>query len=89
MQTNSCNVSREEGCRYGRARYQDGSTYEGDWKQDHRWGWGKHRFAAGGEYEGEWDDDKMSGDCFTPILDVCCATALLVLENPNLQAWQR
>ncbi len=69
------------GCRHGRARYPDGSTYEGDWKQDHRWGWGKHKFAAGGEYEGEWEGDKISGDPHKWVLCAACFMLLVTMHT--------
>lgn len=49
-------------CRSGRATYQNGGTYEGDFQSDHRWGWGKHTFPDGTIYEGEWFDDIIEGN---------------------------
>ncbi len=47
--------------RSGKATYQNGGCYEGDFRRDHRWGWGKHIFPDGSIYEGEWYDDLIEG----------------------------
>ena len=43
------------------AKYENGGRYEGEFRDDHRWGWGEHRFADGAVYEGEWFDDMIEG----------------------------
>ena len=47
--------------RFGMAKYENGGRYEGEFQDDHRWGWGEHRFADGAVYEGEWFDDMIEG----------------------------
>ena len=47
--------------RFGMARYENGGRYEGEFRDDRRWGWGEHRFADGAVYEGEWFDDMIEG----------------------------
>ena len=32
--------------------------YEGNWRDDKRYGWGKMTFANGSVYEGEWKDTR-------------------------------
>ena len=48
--------------RFGRAKYENGGTYEGEFEKDHRWGWGEHRFPDGRIFEGEWFDDMLEGE---------------------------
>jgi len=48
-------------CRTGKATYENGAVYEGDFRKDHRWGWGRQRFPDGSVYEGEWYDDLIEG----------------------------
>jgi hypothetical protein len=40
---------------------EDGSKYEGQWKNDKRHGKGKYTFKNGGYYDGEWADGKRQG----------------------------
>ena len=47
--------------RFGRATYDIGGSFEGEFLRDHRWGWGEHRFTDGSVYEGEWFDDMIEG----------------------------
>lgn len=46
---------------YGVQRWNDGSVYEGDWKDDKACGKGKLVHADGDIYEGDWRDDKANG----------------------------
>ena len=46
---------------FGKAMYENGGVYEGEFQDDHRWGWGEHRFPDGSVYEGEWFDDMIEG----------------------------
>jgi len=55
--------------RFGMAKYENGGRYEGDFRDDHRWGWGEHRFADGSVYEGEWFDDMIEGAASCSTLD--------------------
>ena len=43
------------------AQYENGGRYEGEFQNDHRWGWGEQRFPDGSVYEGEWFDDMIEG----------------------------
>ena len=45
----------------GIMQYENGSTYEGEWKDDMREGRGKHCFENGDVYEGRWERNEMSG----------------------------
>lgn len=47
--------------RTGKATYENGAVYEGDFERDHRWGWGLQRFPDCSAYEGEWYDDLIEG----------------------------
>ena len=49
-------------CSVGKAVYENGAVYEGDFQKDHRWGWGLQRFPDGSTYEGEWFDDIIEGE---------------------------
>lgn len=48
--------------RHGKAKYENGGFYEGDFENDVRSGWGKHEFPDGSWYEGEWSADRMTGE---------------------------
>ena len=39
----------------------DGSTYEGQWREHERHGKGVETFASGSLYDGEWKDSKPQG----------------------------
>ena len=39
----------------------DGSTYEGEWKDNQRYGKGTFKYADGDVYTGEWKDDIQNG----------------------------
>ena len=43
------------------SRYQDGTIYEGEWKDGKMHGQGVFRYASGNVYEGEWKDNKRHG----------------------------
>lgn len=50
----------------GRITYFNGDVYDGQWKDDKRWGFGVYSYGvaspwAGDRYEGEWVADKMDG----------------------------
>lgn len=42
-------------------RYANGDCYEGEWKDDTRWGSGEMAFANGDLYEGAFVEDRMAG----------------------------
>jgi hypothetical protein len=42
--------------------YQDGSRYEGEWKDGKRDGEGTYSWADGSKYKGEWKDGKRDGE---------------------------
>lgn len=46
---------------YGVQRWNDGSVYEGMWKEDKACGKGKLTHADGDIYDGDWKDDKANG----------------------------
>ena len=46
---------------YHRYTYADGSTYDGEWKDDKGHGQGTLTWADGNKYEGEWKDGKKHG----------------------------
>jgi len=41
--------------------YEDGSSYEGEWKNDMRSGKGKMMYKNNSTYEGNWENGKRSG----------------------------
>ena len=55
-------------CRKGKAQYENGGVYEGEFENDVRAGWGRHIFPKGDVYEGEWLKDEMHGEPITPNL---------------------
>lgn len=57
--------------RFGKAKYENGGTYEGEFEKDKRWGWGEHHFPDGSVYEGEWFDDMIEGVSFLPPSTAC------------------
>ncbi len=48
-------------CRSGKARYENGGMYKGEFRHEQRCGWGHHTFPTGDHYEGEWLADKIHG----------------------------
>lgn len=42
-------------------KYPDGSTYEGEWKNDLKHGYGVYIYANGDKYEGQWFNDSRHG----------------------------
>ena len=64
-------VDKAEG--HGVCMYVNGDKYEGEWKQDLRWGWGKQTYTDGDLYEGEWKNNAMDGSargiCRQKVLD--------------------
>lgn len=48
-------------CRSGKAKYENGAIYEGDFEEDKRQGWGAQCFPDESIYIGEWTNDKMEG----------------------------
>ncbi len=50
-------------CSNGNGKYvwQNGSTYEGQWKNGKREGLGKYHYSNGSVYEGQWLNDKKNG----------------------------
>jgi len=40
---------------------EDGSTYDGEWKEGQRYGNGTLTYEDGAKYEGEWKDGEMDG----------------------------
>lgn len=66
----------------GKATYQNGGVYQGDFRRDHRWGWGKHTFLDGSAYEGEWYDDLIEGahpTCASPPGTIRTSACLLLM----------
>ena len=53
----------ERGERHGQGKcvYENGSVYEGSWKNNLKDGMGKYTFSRGDVYEGEFRDGKMNG----------------------------
>ena len=49
-------------CRSGKAKYENGGVYEGEFENDMRDGWGSHCFPDESIYVGEWAHDKIAGD---------------------------
>lgn len=77
-------------CRTGKATYENGAVYEGDFQKDHRWGWGLQRFPDGSTYEGEWYDDLIEGGT-TPadrILQWRFCLVSASLQGSRAAAWQ-
>ena len=48
--------------RFGKAKYENGAVYEGEFMADQRVQWGRQVFPDGSVYEGEWAADKMTGE---------------------------
>ena len=48
--------------RSGKAKYENGGVYDGDFQNDMRDGWGSHCFPDESMYVGEWAQDKVAGD---------------------------
>lgn len=48
-------------CRSGKAKYESGSVYEGEFECDQRSGWGVQCFPDESTYVGEWKHDSMTG----------------------------
>ena len=48
-------------CRSGKAKYENGSVYDGDFENDQRSGWGMQCLPDESVYVGEWAADKMNG----------------------------
>lgn len=48
-------------CGQGKFVASDGTSYEGEWKDDKRNGKGKYTYSEGRVYEGDWVNDKMHG----------------------------
>eukprot|EP00936_MAST-01D_sp_MAST-1D-sp1_P002565 g2565.t1 len=53
----------QDWCRngFGKKRFGDGGTYEGQWQDGKRHGTGTYTFASGNTYEGQYQDDEMHG----------------------------
>ncbi len=47
---------------YGTYSYENGDTYEGDFKMGKMHGYGSYVFDNGNEYHGEWIEDSMEGE---------------------------
>ena len=47
--------------RSGKAKYDSGAVYDGEFANDKRCGWGQQCFPDESMYEGEWEDDTMQG----------------------------
>lgn len=47
--------------REGKARYENGGVYVGEFRREQRCGWGRHSFPGGDVYEGEWLADRIHG----------------------------
>lgn len=53
----SCHLYRS-----GKAKYENGGIFDGEFENDKRHGWGTHCFPDESIYIGEWADDKISGE---------------------------
>ena len=42
--------------------YDDGSKYEGDWREDKKEGNGIYQFIKRSKYKGQWKNDKRDGN---------------------------
>ena len=69
--------------RQGKARYDNGGTYVGEFKQEQRCGWGRHTFPNGDVYEGEWAADKIHG---LPLAPQCHAGLEQCLQRPSFRS---
>jgi hypothetical protein len=47
--------------RFGKAKYENGAVFEGEFEADKRQGWGTQVFPDESVYVGEWAEDKMTG----------------------------
>lgn len=73
------------GNRHGKAKYENGGLYEGDFENDVRSGWGLHQFPDGSWYEGEWSADRMTGETVRVLLFIhrCAAHSCTAHNVPQ------
>ena len=57
---------------HGIAKYSNGDSYEGNFKDDVKSGEGVYEYACGDVYDGQWKDNKKNGN-----LSVNCKLLLL------------
>lgn len=55
-------LNKECICRSGKARYETGAVYDGEFQSDQRSGWGTQCFPDESVYVGEWAKDTVTGD---------------------------
>ena len=60
-------------CRSGKAKYENGSVYDGDFENDQRSGWGMQCFPDESVFVGEWAADIMNGKSLAlcPFSSIC------------------
>ncbi len=59
--SSACHIYRRLPCRNGKAKYENGGVYDGEFENDQRNGWGSHCFPDESFYQGEWAQDKIDG----------------------------
>ena len=46
---------------YGSFVFENGDSYEGEWRKDRMWGFGKYIYKDGTTLEGNWKANKFTG----------------------------